>query len=73
MKWWMRPAHAMMLFESERQMDKDLWESMHWKLYSACGRNHCFLEGLHSLYAVALHYEHIHEGETSKFQHGDCE
>ena len=40
----MHPAHASMLFESEREMDVEIWESipkttnaeevMHWKLYS---------------------------------------
>ena len=53
MEWWMRPAHASMLFESEREMDLKIWESlphtnnaeeaMHWKLFSACGRDHAFL------------------------------
>ena len=28
MEWWMRPAHASMLFESERKMDIDLWNSL---------------------------------------------
>jgi hypothetical protein len=49
----MRPAHASMLFESEREMDLKIWESlpptnnaeeaMHWKLFSACRRDHAFL------------------------------
>lgn len=69
MEWWMRPAHASMLFESERKMDIAIWESipdtnnaeeaMNWKLYSACGRDHAFLEGMKSLYAVAKYYERI--------------
>jgi hypothetical protein len=33
---------------------------MHWKLYSACGHNHEFLEGMHGLYAVAVYYERLH-------------
>ena len=47
MEWWARPVHASMLFELERKMDIELWESlpptnnpeeaMHWKLYSTCG------------------------------------
>ncbi|KAF5379467.1 hypothetical protein D9615_006598 [Tricholomella constricta] len=68
--WWSRESHAMMLFGSERKMDVSIWESlpatnnaeeaMHWKLYSACGRNHAFLEGLQSLYKFALYYERRH-------------
>ena len=75
MEWWMCPAHASMLFESERKMDIDLWnslppdnnakESMHWKLYSACGRDHDFLEGMYSLHAVAIYYEHQYAAESS--------
>jgi hypothetical protein len=63
LEWWLRPAHASILFESQRVMDIAIWDSipdstnaeeaMHWKLYSAAGRNHNFFEGLRSLYAVA--------------------
>jgi hypothetical protein len=77
MEWWTRPAHASMLFESERKMDIDLWDSlppdnnpeeaMHWKLYSACGRDHEFLEGMYSLHAVAIYYERLHDGATREF------
>jgi hypothetical protein len=28
MEWWMRPAHASMLFESERKMDVQIWDSL---------------------------------------------
>lgn len=69
MQWWMRPAHASMLFESERKMDIEIWDSipdtnnaeeaMNWKLYSACGRDHAFLEGMRNLYAVAHYYERM--------------
>ena len=72
MEWWMRPAHASMLFESERQMDIKIWESipkttnaeeaMHWKLYSGCGRDHGFMEGMLSLYKVAEYYQRLLEG-----------
>ena len=72
MEWWMRPAHAAMLFESERQMDIEIWESipkttnaeeaMHWKLYSGCGRDHGFMEGILSLYKVAEYYQRLLEG-----------
>ncbi|KAF9552882.1 hypothetical protein CPC08DRAFT_767975 [Agrocybe pediades] len=84
MEWWTRPVHAAMLFESERKMDIEIWnsiprttnaeESMHWKLYSACGRDHAFLEGMHSLYAVAVYYERMHEGaRRAKIRYGKAE
>ncbi|KIJ90223.1 hypothetical protein K443DRAFT_126556, partial [Laccaria amethystina LaAM-08-1] len=72
MEWWMRPAHASILFKSERVMDLQIWkslpatnnaeEAMHWKLYSACGRDHRFLEGMNALYAVATHYQRLIDG-----------
>jgi hypothetical protein len=72
MEWWMRPAHASILFESERQMDIEIWDSipkttnaeeaMHWKLYSGCGRDHGFMEGMLSLYKVAEYYQRLLEG-----------
>ena len=71
-KWWMCPAHASMIFESERQMDIKIWESilkttnaeeaMHWKLYAGCGRDHGFMEGMVSLYKVAEYYQRLLEG-----------
>ncbi|PPR02123.1 hypothetical protein CVT24_011345 [Panaeolus cyanescens] len=73
--WWMRDSVAPMLFKSHRTMEPALWdslpsstnaeESMHWKLYSACGRDHALLEGLHSLYAVAKYYERLHLASTT--------
>ena len=75
-EWWMRPAHASMLFQSERTMDVQIWESlpnttnaeeaMHWKLYSACGRDHSFMEGMNALYAVATHYQRLLDGVSSE-------
>jgi hypothetical protein len=75
--WWMRPAHASMLFSSERKMDIEIWdmipkttnaeEAMHWKLYSACGRNHSLLEGLKSLAAVAMYYERKFEAASGEY------
>jgi len=72
MEWWMRPAHASMLFESERTMDINIWgsipktnnaeEAMHWKLYSACGCDHAFMEGMSSLVKVAEYYQRLLEG-----------
>lgn len=76
MEWWMRPAHASMLFESERKMDVQIWDSlpkttnaeeaMHWKLYSACGRDHSFMEGMNALFAVATHYQRLLDGVSSE-------
>ncbi|KIM36003.1 hypothetical protein M413DRAFT_32045 [Hebeloma cylindrosporum] len=69
MEWWMRPAHASMLFQLERKMEIEIWdsipkttnaqESMHWKFYSMCGRDHSFLEGMYALWAVATYYQHL--------------
>lgn len=77
MDWWTRPEHAAMLFDSERTMDTKLWESMpdtnnaeeamHWKLYSACGRDHDLLEGLMGLYAVSEYYERMFTATQSEF------
>jgi hypothetical protein len=41
-------------------MDNNAEESMHWQLYSACGHNHIFLEGMHGLWAVAVYYKQFH-------------
>ena len=57
-------------------MDINVWESipdtnnaeesMNWKFYAACGRNHSFLEGLRSLFAVAAYYQRLFDAESSK-------
>lgn len=75
--WWLRPAHASMLFESQKVMDSCLWESipettnaeeaMHWKLYSAAGRNHDFFTGIKALYKVAVYYERLYDAEQSVY------
>jgi hypothetical protein len=67
-----------MLFLSQRKMKPELWEAipettnaeeaMHWKMYSAAGRDHGFLEGMLSLYAIAQYYQRIHVGNQSKRQ-----
>lgn len=77
MEWWARPSHAAMLFKTERKMDINVWESipdtnnaeesMNWKFYAACGRNHSFLEGLRSLFAVAAYYQRLFDAESSKY------
>lgn len=74
MDWWTRPEHASMLFESEREMDIKIWrslpnttnaeEAMHWKMYSAAGRDHLFMEGLKAMYGVAVYFERMYEAET---------
>jgi hypothetical protein len=77
LEWWLRPAHASMLFESQRVMDIAIWdtipestnaeEAMHWKLYCAAGKNHNFFEGLRSLHAVAMHYEKLYQARLSEW------
>ncbi|KAI0683118.1 hypothetical protein BC835DRAFT_1311235 [Cytidiella melzeri] len=69
LSWWLKEEHASMLFLSQRTMSEFIWDSipettnaeeaMHWKLYSAVGRNHTFLEGLQALYKVAEYYQRM--------------
>jgi hypothetical protein len=61
MEWWMRPAHATMLFKSARTMAEELWnsipsesttnpaESMHMRMYAAVGRDHVLFDGMKKL------------------------
>ncbi|KAF5323682.1 hypothetical protein D9619_012867 [Psilocybe cf. subviscida] len=73
--WYLRPAHARMLFASKREMDIAIWESipettnaeeaMHWKLYSGCGRDHDFLSGIKALQAFAEYYDLMFEMEST--------
>ncbi|KAG6916293.1 hypothetical protein DXG01_007490 [Tephrocybe rancida] len=66
-EWWAQAAHSTMIFKSEHKMDAHIWdsipwttnveESMHWKAYSACGKDHMFSEGMNALNAFALHFE----------------
>lgn len=82
LNWWIRPAHASMLFDAHRKMDITIWDSipdttnaeeaMNWKLYAAAGRNHALMEGLHSLYAVAAYYERLYRETLSKSLHCSC-
>jgi hypothetical protein len=72
----MHGSHASMLFLSQRKMKSELWEAipetmnaeeaMHWKMYSTAGCDHGFLEGMHSLYAIAQYYQQIHMGNQCK-------
>ncbi|KIK04782.1 hypothetical protein K443DRAFT_4324 [Laccaria amethystina LaAM-08-1] len=67
MEWWMRPSHATMLFSSQRLMEEHVVESMpnttnaeeamHWRFYSATGRDHSFMHGMNSLYKIAMDFE----------------
>ena len=69
--------HAAMLFKTEHKMDINIWESIpdtnnaeesiNWRFYAACGQNHSFLEGLRSLFAVAVYYQHLFDAESSKY------
>lgn len=69
LRWWMRDAHASMLFTSLRKMEPHIWngmpdtsnaeEAMHWKLYSAVGRDQKLLDGLRGLHAVAAYYHRL--------------
>lgn len=69
LRWWMRDDHVSMLFTSRRKMDAHVWdrmpdttnaeEAMHWKLYSAVGRDHHLVEGLYGLKAVSEHYQRL--------------
>jgi hypothetical protein len=82
MEWWKRPSHASMLFKSQREMDINIWESipdtnnaeesMNWKFYAACGRDHSLMEGLRSIHAVALYYERLSNAQRSMFQYLLC-
>lgn len=77
LRWWMRDAHAPMLFTSHRKMDPHIWdqmpettnaeEAMHWKLYSAVGRNLSLMDGLHGLSAVAQYYHRIYTASLRNF------
>jgi hypothetical protein len=77
LQWWMRDAHASMLFASQRKMDPHIWdrmpdttnaeEAMHWKLYSAVGRNLSLMEGLRGLHAVAEYYLRIYTASLSVY------
>jgi len=76
LEWWLRPAHASILFESQRVMDVVIWDSipdttnaeeaMHWRLYAAAGKNHDFFEGLECLRAVSQHFEQLYQARLSK-------
>lgn len=65
--WWLREDNAMMLFQSQREMDPTLWnslpattnaeEAMHRKIYTTVGSDHELMEGLHSLVAFIGTFE----------------
>lgn len=77
MEWWMRPSHATMLFSSQRLMEGHVVESipattnaeeaMHWRFYSAAGRDHSFMHGMMSLYKIAIDFERQFEAVNSTY------
>lgn len=77
LRWWMRDAHASMLFTSQRKMEPHIWEqmpdttnageAMHWKLYSAAGRNLNLMVGLHGLHAIAEYFLRIYTASLSRW------
>jgi hypothetical protein len=77
MEWWMRPSHATMLFSSQRLMEEHIVESipnttnakeaMHWRFYSAAGRDHSFMHGMMSLYKIAVDFERQFEAVNSTY------
>ncbi|KAK7013291.1 hypothetical protein R3P38DRAFT_3581024, partial [Favolaschia claudopus] len=81
-RWWMLPAHAIMLFPSFREMSAELWDSipattnaeeaMHWKLYAAIGKLLALMQGLKSLYSFAVHYQKLYDaaGQGVKIFYG---
>ncbi|KAJ3925681.1 MAG: hypothetical protein NXY57DRAFT_948889 [Lentinula lateritia] len=69
--WWIREEHASMLFKSQRRMEPALWssmpdttnaeEAMHWRLYTAQGKNHTLFTGLQALHTVAKHFHALYD------------
>lgn len=77
LRWWMHPGRAIMLFSSEKTMSSQLWislpsttnaeEAMHWKIYSAVGRDHGILEGFLSLLRVSEYYKRLYDAVQRAF------
>ncbi|KAF5319194.1 hypothetical protein D9619_008741 [Psilocybe cf. subviscida] len=71
--WYRRPSHAQMLFETERRMEADIWESipdttnaeeaMHWTLYCGFGRKHEFFAGMNALARFTDHIEKLYKAK----------
>lgn len=67
LSWWLRPSHASMLFETERKMAPDIWDSipstnnaqeaMHFKFYVGAGKKHDLVEGLKAIAAIVEEFE----------------
>ena len=74
--WYRRPSHAQMLFESERRMEADIWDSipdttnaeeaMHWTLYCGFGRKHEFFAGLNALARFTEHIEKLYKAKEGE-------
>jgi hypothetical protein len=68
---------ATMLFSSQRLMEEHIVESipnttnaeeaMHWRFYSAAGRDHSFMHGMMSLYKIAVDFECQFEAVNSTY------
>ncbi|KAF7315333.1 hypothetical protein MIND_00047900 [Mycena indigotica] len=66
-EWWMRPAHAVMLFECARSMHPELWkslpettnaeEAMHHRIYRMVGRHLSLNKGIPGLIAIVKTFE----------------
>lgn len=77
LEWWMRDAHASMLFESRRRMNPVLWESMpnttnaeesmHWRIYSAVGCDHNLMDGIRAILAFVKHFDAQVDAVKGKF------
>ncbi|KAL1715944.1 hypothetical protein EV715DRAFT_293655 [Schizophyllum commune] len=63
LEWWLRDNTARMVFESQREMDIELWnslpettnaeESLHNKIYKGIGKDFTLMEGLNALWLFA--------------------
>lgn len=77
LSWWMREAHASMLFRSQTHMDAVVWdripdstnaeEAMHWKIYASIGKDHDLLPGVKSLYAFAHTFYRLNAAASGMF------
>lgn len=77
LSWWMRPAHASMLFTSERSMAPAIWDSipdttnaeeaMHWKLYAAIGKHQSFFQGMEGLFKFTEYFNRIMAAKLGEY------
>jgi len=72
-----------MIFKSYRTMDASVCDSipqttnaeeaMHWRFYSAAGRDHTFMHGFRALLAIAIQFERSYMAEKSMFMCMTCQ